>query len=170
MAICLSYQILSIIVWNVLIDITKVWKSLSIKPFKTIFKLGPGFHSTSMRNSKCGKIRTRKTPYLVNFYPVCLYEISKDWATGIINHTDNFRLLRNWIKKYRTSGQNYQHLATVKIDRPPGTSSATQNTAILPNFLVFKFCGNVQFWQNFQWFAQKSVETVRFHRISTPGN
>ena len=170
MAICLSYQKLNIIVWNVLTDITEVWKSLSIKPFKTTFESGPEFHSTSMRNSKYGKRPTRKTPYLDNFYAVYLYEISKDGATGKINHTDNFKLLRNWIKKYRTFGQKYQHLATMKIDRPPGTSLATQKTAILPNFLVFKFCGNVQFWQSFRWFAQKSVETVHFHRISTPGN
>ena len=45
-----------------------------------------------------------------------------------------------------------------------------KNTAISPNFLVWKFCGKKQFPHSFGQIARNYVETVSFHKISTPGN
>ena len=45
--------------------------------------------------------------------------------------------------------------------------STALNTEISLNFLVWQFCGNAQFPQGFAQFSQKSVDTVRFHKIST---
>ena len=45
-----------------------------------------------------------------------------------------------------------------------------KNTVISPNFLVWKFCGKVQFPHSFGQFARNHAETVPFHKIYTPGN
>lgn len=42
----------NIIVWNVSIDNTKIWKSFSTKPFQSTFELGSEFHPTSIRDSE----------------------------------------------------------------------------------------------------------------------
>ena len=44
------------------------------------------------------------------------------------------------------------------------------NTVISPNFMVWKFCGKVQFPHSFGRFARNYAEIMPFHRISTPGN
>ena len=44
------------------------------------------------------------------------------------------------------------------------------NTAISANILVWKLCGNAEFPQSFGEIARNSAKTVRFHKISTPGN
>ena len=44
------------------------------------------------------------------------------------------------------------------------------NTVILSFSLVQKFCGSADALQNFGRFDVNSEETVRFHKISTPGN
>ena len=49
-------------------------------------------------------------------------------------------------------------------------SHTAKNTVILPNFLVWKFCGEAQFPHNFVPFAQNYAETASFHKISTSGN
>ena len=41
---------------------------------------------------------------------------------------------------------------------------------VLPDFLVWKFCGNVQSPQSFQQFTQNSAKTVRFPNFSLSGN
>ena len=41
---------------------------------------------------------------------------------------------------------------------------------ILPNFLVWKFCGKAEFPHSFGPFARNYAETVPFHKFSTPGN
>ena len=48
--------------------------------------------------------------------------------------------------------------------------NTAQNTKILPNFLVWKFCGKAQFPQSFGQIAWNSTETVHFQKISTPWN
>ena len=45
-----------------------------------------------------------------------------------------------------------------------------RNAVISFNFLVWKFCGKTQFWHSFEQFAQNYAETVRFHKVNTPGN
>ena len=45
-----------------------------------------------------------------------------------------------------------------------------ENTAISPNFLVWKFCGKAQFQHSFGRSNQKYAEIVPFHKISTPEN
>ena len=45
-----------------------------------------------------------------------------------------------------------------------------KNTAILPNFLMWKFCEMVQFTQSFGRFDRNFAETVPFHIISIPGS
>ena len=45
-----------------------------------------------------------------------------------------------------------------------------KNTGISPNFLVWKFCGKTHFPHSFGQIAQNYVDTVPFHKISTPGN
>ena len=45
-----------------------------------------------------------------------------------------------------------------------------KNTVISPNFKVWKFCGNAQYPHKFGRFARNYAETMRFHKISTPGN
>ena len=45
-----------------------------------------------------------------------------------------------------------------------------QNTEILRNFMECEFCGNAQFPYCFWRLSRNSVETVRFHLISAPGN
>ena len=47
--------------------------------------------------------------------------------------------------------------------------NTVKNTAISLNFLVWKFCER-QFLHSFGRFAQNYVETVPFHKISTPGD
>ena len=49
-------------------------------------------------------------------------------------------------------------------------SCTAENTVILPNFLVWKFCGKAEFPHSFGQFARNYAETVPFHKISTPGN
>ena len=49
-------------------------------------------------------------------------------------------------------------------------SVTSKNTVILPNFLVWKFCGKKQFPHSFGQIARNFAETVPFHKISTPGN
>ena len=46
----------------------------------------------------------------------------------------------------------------------------TKNTLITPNFLVWKFCGKGQFKHSVGRIARNYVETVPFHKVSTPGN
>lgn len=48
--------------------------------------------------------------------------------------------------------------------------SIGQTTVIAPNLLVQKFCENVFFLQSFGQFFRNSAKTVRFRKISTPGN
>ena len=48
--------------------------------------------------------------------------------------------------------------------------NTSKNTVILPNFLVWKFCGKGQFLHSFGRFAQNYAKTVSFHKMSTPGN
>ena len=43
-------------------------------------------------------------------------------------------------------------------------------TVISPDFLVWKFCGKVQFPHSFGQFTQNYAEAVPFYKISTPGN
>ena len=45
----------------------------------------------------------------------------------------------------------------------------TKNTVILPNFVVWKFCGKAQFPHSFRQFARNYAETVPFYKISTHG-
>ena len=45
-----------------------------------------------------------------------------------------------------------------------------KNTVISPNFLVWKFCGKVQFPYSLGQFARNYAEIVTFRKISTPGN
>ena len=47
-------------------------------------------------------------------------------------------------------------------------SFTVQNSVILRNFLVWKFCGKTQSSHNFLRIARNSAETVPFHKISTP--
>ena len=49
-------------------------------------------------------------------------------------------------------------------------TNSAQNTEISPNFLARKLCENAQLPQSFWIFARNSAETVRLHKISTPGN
>ena len=49
-------------------------------------------------------------------------------------------------------------------------SITAKNTVISPNFLVWKFCGKVQFPLIFRIFARNYEETVSFHKIFTSGN
>ena len=44
------------------------------------------------------------------------------------------------------------------------------NTVILPFSLVWKFCGSAEALQSFGRFDVNSEETVRFRKISMPGN
>ena len=44
-----------------------------------------------------------------------------------------------------------------------------ENTVISPNFRVWKFCGKAQFLQGFVQFARNYMDTVLFHKMSTPG-
>ena len=46
----------------------------------------------------------------------------------------------------------------------------TKNTLITPNFLAWKFCRKGQFKQSVRRIARNYVETVPFHKVSTPGN
>ena len=46
--------------------------------------------------------------------------------------------------------------------------NTAKNTVISPNFMVWKFCGKAQFPHSFGRIAQNYVETVPFHKISTP--
>ena len=48
-------------------------------------------------------------------------------------------------------------------------SNTVKNTAISPNFLVWKFCGKAQFLQSFGRFARNYGETVPFHKILLSG-
>ena len=48
--------------------------------------------------------------------------------------------------------------------------NTAQNTSISLNFLMWRFCGKVQFLHSFGQIAQYYVETVFFHKISIPGN
>ena len=45
-----------------------------------------------------------------------------------------------------------------------------ENTLILPNFLVWKFCRKAQHQHSFGWIAQNYAETVPFRKIPIPGN
>ena len=49
-------------------------------------------------------------------------------------------------------------------------TNTAKNTLILPNFLVWKFCGKAQFPHSFWQLARNYAETVPFHKISTTGN
>ena len=44
------------------------------------------------------------------------------------------------------------------------------NTLILPDCQMRKFFENAQFPQSFEWIVLDSAETMRFHKICTPGN
>ena len=48
--------------------------------------------------------------------------------------------------------------------------NTAQNTLIPLNFLMWRFCGKVQFLHSFGQIAQYYVETVFFPKISIPGN
>ena len=48
--------------------------------------------------------------------------------------------------------------------------NTAKSTVILPDFLVWTFCGKVQFPHSFGQIAQNYTETVPFRKISTPGN
>ena len=66
-------------------------------------------------------------------------------------------------------------LSTLKIIvyKRKGTNISPKHcvkTVISANFLVWKFCGKVQFLHSFGRIAQNYAETVPFHKISTPGN
>ena len=56
------------------------------------------------------------------------------------------------------------------LEKKPLKAFTALSTVILPNYLVWKFCGKVQFLQSFERIARNSAETVPFHKISTPGN
>ena len=56
------------------------------------------------------------------------------------------------------------------LSRRVAIDYTTKNTAISPNFLVWKFCGKAQFRDSLGRFARNYAETVPFHKISTPGN
>ena len=45
-----------------------------------------------------------------------------------------------------------------------------KNTVNAPHFLVWKCFGKAQFPHSFGQIVQDSVETVPFHKISTPAN
>ena len=49
-------------------------------------------------------------------------------------------------------------------------SYITKNTVISPEFLVWKFCGKVQFPHSFGRIVRNFAETMLFREISTPGN
>ena len=52
----------------------------------------------------------------------------------------------------------------------PHCIALRKNTAISPDFLVWKFCGKAQFPHSFGRFALNYEETVPFRKISTPEN
>ena len=63
------------------------------------------------------------------------------------------------------------HQITLFRDALKANQSITvYNTLISPNFLVWKFSGNVQFQHSFRRIAQNSGKTVPFRKISTTGN
>ena len=45
-----------------------------------------------------------------------------------------------------------------------------KNTVISPDFLMWKFCGKVEFLHSFGRIARNYAETVLFSKISTPGS
>ena len=45
-----------------------------------------------------------------------------------------------------------------------------KNTAISPNFLVWKYCGKARFPHGFRRFARNYAEAMPFLKISTPEN
>ena len=66
-------------------------------------------------------------------------------------------------------------LSTLKIIvyKRKGTNISPKHcvkTVISANFLVWKFCGKVQFLHSFGQIAQNYAETVPFHKISTSEN
>ena len=61
-----------------------------------------------------------------------------------------------------------------KLSKTPKKKTATlntaQNTVTSPDSLVWKFCGNLQFPQSFEPFAQNPTESLLFHKTFRPGN
>ena len=70
---------------------------------------------------------------------------------------------RAWDSYDSEAVNNCSHTSSHAVHR-------TKNTVILPNFLVWKFCGKAQFPHSFGRFTWNYVETVPFHKISTPRN
>ena len=58
----------------------------------------------------------------------------------------------------------------IKYCRKVADCSTAKSTAIISDFLVWKFCGKAQFPHSFGRFARNCAETVPFRKISTPGN
>ena len=56
------------------------------------------------------------------------------------------------------------------IPSPFSRFFTSKNTIILPNFLVWKFCGKAQFPHCFRRIARNFTETVTFHKISKPAS
>ena len=50
------------------------------------------------------------------------------------------------------------------------SGDTAKNTAISPNFLVWRFCGKAQSQHSFGQIARNYVETVPFHKVSKPGH
>ena len=72
-------------------------------------------------------------------------------------------------------GEKLSHLQKIQLLFPTFFSPIryiilAKNTVISPNFKVWKFCGNAQYPHKFGRFARNYAETMRFHKISTPGN
>ena len=75
-------------------------------------------------------------------------------------------------------GLIYKYRISIKEDRSDiivktrcfYSFTTAKKTVILPEFLVWKFCGKAQFPHSFGRFVRNYAETVPFHKISTPGN
>ena len=80
------------------------------------------------------------------------------WKSSDCCMTQSNRVMVNFFKLFG----KFLTLAMVII--------SAKNTVILPNFLVWKFCGTAQFSHSFERIARNYAETVPFHKNSTPGN
>ena len=149
----------------------------------------PSFISVFMVNSNRNQttilvyqIKNSYCPLRESTNSTSKFEESYGGKTFLISHNRSLMKYRNshpeMIRKISVL-KNYakfiwKHLSRILFPMTlcrsrPATITA-KNTAISPNFLVWKFCGNAQFPHSFAWISEIYLENVRFQKISTPRN
>ena len=93
---------------------------------------------------------------------------------NLIKTTHTFCLKKtSWpisvIYKIFYRGHNILELFDILLSFSLAINTA-KNTAISPNFVVWKSFGKAQFLHSFGRIARSYAETVPFHKMSTPGN